>query len=383
MLELFCFRALAVFVMQCKKRPASSAMLSQMKVSRIESTKDANIGEHAGAIQAGVNPGTLDLPVKRPVGRPRKVKPWPSTALRTPQPWDPIVEALRETLGPDVLAMVRDALPDTLGVPKDERHPFEDRLLVVIESELQKIESGLAELETKGDHTECAVFVADVEAREAALAASKVHHAQHKAHLACLENAVASAAAALTARRSLVDQDAVNAARKRVRLERQMEVYATLKTGTADRSDADDFIRELTELGFDAGLLTSIQSCLTKMPDERGHFDTRILVLLGVELEQVARSLAEREGDVNSQLMAVEAAKAVWAQARDERDDGAVAESDSAVAVESASRDLDRARAALADFKGEKSRSFQEVAAFRAGPLFLFKRLRDATRGHL
>ena len=119
--------------------------------------------------------------------------------------------------------MISETLPDALGVCKDQRHPFQERVLDSVFHELRKIEDGmldvLRDLTAKVAHTdeERANLVETI-----AVAVSEVHvkedeHLRHKALLASLEEAVATAMSTLETRRAEQIQviEAIDAAAER------------------------------------------------------------------------------------------------------------------------------------------------------------------------
>jgi len=320
---------------------------------------------------------------------------------REPTPWDAIVQVLeqRGQLVPEVLVMISEALPDTLGVCKDQRHPFQERVLDSVFHELRKIEDGmldvLRDLTAKVARTdeERASLVESIAVAESEVHVKEEEHLQHKALLASLEEAVAAAMSTLETRRAEQIQviEAIDAAaeRKTTLQSLMTQTYFPLKVGTLDNpmSKATDLVAALTGLGFDASMLCSANISLAKTPDARGPFDARVIEHLEALLEQAGRNFEDLESNGTARKAelqtGVDLASATLQATRDARDDGLITESNSVVEAKTARETLASRSAALAvldRFAAETSQSLasatEDVNTLRTQVLALFERLR-------
>jgi hypothetical protein len=244
--------------------------------------------------------------------------------------------------------------------------------------------------------TERTTLVESIAMAESALLAKEQEHTRHKASLASLEEAVVAATANLELKRSeqVAGIETINGAieRKSQLQSLVVETFFPLKAGTVENPVviADDLVRALTGLGFDASLLRSAQSSLAKAPDTRGDFDARVIEHLSGALEQAGRTYDDLEvnGHVRKAELqtGVDLASATLQATKEARDDGLIAESDSAVEVSTARETLTSLRGDLVAFDRRAAETGlalglaqQKIDTFRADVLALFGRLRSAT----
>jgi len=327
----------------------------------------------------------------------------PKEVHREPTPWDAIVQALeqRGQLVPEVLVMISEALPDSLGVHKDQRHPFQERVLDSVFDELRKIEDGmldvLRDLTAKVAHTdvERASLVESIAVAESEVHVKEEEHLRHKALLASLEEGVAAAISTLEIRRAdqiqVIEAIDVAAERKTTLQSLMTQAYFPLKVGTLDNpvSKATDLVNALTALGFDASMLRSANSSLAKTPDARGSFDVCVIQHLEALLEQAGRNFEELESNGSARKVelqsGVDLASATLQATKDARDEGLIAESNSVVEATTARETLVSRSAALAvldRFAAETGQSLasatEDVNTLRTEVLALFDRLRNS-----
>lgn len=323
---------------------------------------------------------------------------------REPQPWDPIVQALQERsrLAPDVLGMIDEALPDTLGVLKDQRHPFQERVLDFVSGVLRSVEDGLLErlrdLTVKVERVDedRGALLESTSIAKSALDARAEEHVKDRASFVACEEAVVAAKATLEAKRS--DQvkgiEAIdNAVERRSTLQAVIvDVYEPLKAGTdTDPVKAvDNLIVTLTSLGFDAALLSSAQFSLAKAHGVRGSFDALVIEHLDKEIDQALKALQELDahGSLNKNKLqsAVDVASTALHATKEARDNALIAESNSSVKLTDAKEVLSGVEQELVAFDRsmEESKrllvtSNQELQSFREVVLAVFERMRSAT----
>jgi hypothetical protein len=241
--------------------------------------------------------------------------------------------------------------------------------------------------------TERTTLVESIAMAESALLAKEQEHTRHKASLASLEEAVVAATANLELKRSeqVAGIETINGAieRKSQLQSLVVETFFPLKAGTVENPVviADDLVRALTGLGFDASLLRSAQSSLAKAPDTRGTFDARVIQHLSEVLEQAGRTYEDLEvnGNVRKEELqaAVDVASATLQATKEARDDGLIAESNFAVEVSTARETLMSRTTALTVLDrcaAETARSLasasKDMDALRHDVLELFDRLR-------
>jgi len=206
-----------------------------------------------------------------------------------------------------VLEMLNTSLPDSLGAPKEERHPFQEQVIQMVEEVLKSLESGIQDkiaacqtkLDEANDEKEKRTKAEEAAAielvqRSEALDAAKAALSDSSATLGVAKGALATSQAEQKAGDAEVDA----AASKRERiLSTVAETFTPLKDGTAEAGKVKDkaaaFVKLGKELAFDASLLNSLPIVLSKTPSEHGVFDTMALKQVDAELEQRTEALDE------------------------------------------------------------------------------------------
>jgi len=338
------------------------------------------------------------MPMKRPAQASPLSTPKVVKAPKTAQPWDSIVKVLRDrsSVDIDVLDMIQTSFPHTLGVPKNQRHCFQEKVLAIVEKELSGIEErlfkSLQECDGKVAATdvERARLVDAIQQQQSVYAARTAENDKHKLLLKTLEETTAANAAELEKKRLDVvmgDDAQLNATSRQAKLREHLETFAVLKDAEPEPSKIAAFVDLLNGFNLDVSLLTSAKIALAKSSGARGTFDGVTLEHLDMELHRAIQThgdLAAGHGK-EARIAAVEAAMKGLADAEDKRDDCIIAESTSRSAVEAAHETLAATQAALAKLERDASDTtlFREVSSsqlelFRGGPLSLFRRLRHS-----
>jgi len=235
---------------------------------------------------------------------------------------------------PDMVKnMLADTVLDTLAVPKECRHAFQDTTIDMIRKVLDSLQaaaqSKLDEAEKKLETTckENETLQSSIEAAAATLAeriqtvdAAKTEHAERtsarvaaKEALALAEQEQASGNAGL-----VVTEE------KKQRLETGLEtIYGPVKSGEMPAAELKDGIKKIEKLGkdmgFDMSLLQAIPTAFAKSPSDRGSFDDIVMSQIEAEfqkcLAKFTDELANGEPAKKDRAAKVEAASSEHAQA--------------------------------------------------------------------
>eukprot|EP00928_Gymnodinium_smaydae_P025556 TRINITY_DN2030_c0_g1_i1.p2 TRINITY_DN2030_c0_g1~~TRINITY_DN2030_c0_g1_i1.p2 ORF type:complete len:556 (+),score=213.06 TRINITY_DN2030_c0_g1_i1:73-1668(+) len=355
----------------------------------------------------------MKRPAAAAAGIPPQKKQAASTATLAKK-CESIREALRqaEGLSPSMQAMLTAGVESSLGVPKDKRHPVQEKVVGWITEALSSVK---ASIEEKRAAAAAAVANADGErkSREDSLEAAKQTQAERhdavtakkEASRAAGEALKAAKAAVLEAERAQAEGDAElkNVEAKKASLASALEAFEKLQAPPpaaeaeegAPPPPAVDTEASLAvvstvgkEFGFDPSMLTALPSAFSKAPDQRGQFDTLVLdqfreehakkmATLDAELEAARPAREERAAAVDAAKKAEEEAASADETARAELQAAQTAQADADAATKAAQK-------ALKEFAGEMktatlslSEAEKQVKAFAKGPLADLDELTD------
>lgn len=229
-----------------------------------------------------------------------------------------IAQALTDaaSLPADVIAMLVEVLPHSLGQPKDKRHCFQDRAVLAVDNVMQGVE---ANLKQKIDDARNKMQEARNQAApsEAMVAAAEVKLREDSERFTKETKALAESALEFRAARTAVqeaktaqevgDQDLKIAAKKKDKLQVIIdELVYPLKDGTVPADDVENrcksLLTSLKVLEFDAAMLMVLGSALAKVPSARGDFDI-------LAIDQLDKYMAKHIDPINATLQAGEAGR--------------------------------------------------------------------------
>jgi len=221
----------------------------------------------------------------------------------------------------DVIEMLVDVLPHSLGQPKDKRHRFQEQTILSVDRVMQGIEESLKKNieEARGKLLEAR--------RRAAPSESAVTEAEEKLRqdtdrFGHETKALAKSAQEFRTARTAVeksqeaqvkgDQDLEMAADKKDKLQSIVDnLVEPLKNGTVPEADVQNrcksLMSTLKELeGFDEAMLMVLASSLAKEPSARGDFDHMAIDQLDKYMAKHIAPLVEllRTGETGKQQRA-------------------------------------------------------------------------------
>jgi len=320
---------------------------------------------------------------------------------------DQIAKAIlgAEQISDSLRTLLVQSIPQTLGVLKDHRHEYQNKVIGMIKATLDAVEAGLqnsaaeAEARVSEQNVEKTALDGQQSAAEAVVSTKKDAVVEMKKALVeanearqLQKNALDEAIVA----QKHGDADLEAAAGKKERLENaQKETYTPLKEGSIEgKGDINKAIKTLVstckEFGFDASLLATVAGMLPKAPAERGDFDNMALVQLEGELSKsiasFSETLANGESGKAERASAVESAQKVFESVDDQFKtcQGNLVEAQAA--AKEAEKELASAVAAVKAFaptmkKLESARDTEKenLTAFTEGPLAAFRELEART----
>eukprot|EP00933_Yihiella_yeosuensis_P079927 TRINITY_DN93345_c0_g1_i1.p1 TRINITY_DN93345_c0_g1~~TRINITY_DN93345_c0_g1_i1.p1 ORF type:complete len:358 (+),score=133.67 TRINITY_DN93345_c0_g1_i1:65-1138(+) len=214
-----------------------------------------------------------------------------------------------------VRTMVCQDMALTLGLRKEERHAFQERVVQMIGEILTSVETGI---QAKIAAAEAEVADADRDNRQRQTQAEAAFTAVDEkvggtkgaqTRLTEEQNSLKGATKALSAAKAeqkTGDAPVVAAAANKEKLEKGDSLVNSLKEGTLEGKavkEAVTLIAKLAkEFSFDSALLTSIPSALSKALAERGSFDLLVI-------DQVKGEFAKNLSLVSAELTEGEAGK--------------------------------------------------------------------------
>lgn len=343
-----------------------------------------------------VNPKVALLPNKRRAVAPKKEDALPAKCRA-------IAAALRdaEHLPGQVRDMLGSSLADCLGVPSEERHTYQLRVIRMVGEALAGIETMTERRIEAATH---AVKDADVErasrvkARDdgasrlveqlEAIAAAKISLADSNAAYKAAQEELAEA----IAEQQEGDACLSEATAKKEELESALNnTYMPLKGGSLDVSETQACLARLNSLGneceFDLALITSLPAALNKPAETRGVFDAMVLEQAENELQQriaaQADVLARGEPQRQEQAAKVLAARALVDAAREHEQQTCRIE---LINAQMAHKETEAELQTLVKAVKQFSAEMEEVTArletlktelndLRSGPIAIFKEL--------
>jgi hypothetical protein len=244
---------------------------------------------------------------------------------------------------PEALRMLANALTDSLGVGRCERHAFQQEVVDMIDEVLGGVENKL-----KGDLSIAEDGLQQAESEKAAKAtavkdAEKELTVRKEACVAAQSNLAGASAAIEHAESTLVaavkkqkagDLFLIAPYETKTRLEKVLvDSFEPISAGTAEKDAINGCVEALVKIGkefeIDANLLNSFPSAALKRPESRGKFDAMVLQVVKDEItKQITRfsdELArleperlERENLVSAHTLLVKEARESEAKSKDD-----------------------------------------------------------------
>lgn len=305
-----------------------------------------------------------------------------------------------ETFPSPVLEMLGSNLTDSLGVAKETRHPFQEKVVTMVGEVLQSVEAAkqaaVAEAEAKlGEVT------AVKEERETAEKAATDELAAKEEVTSTATTAAQEAALALTtAEEALAAAEAGRAAgmaaqgadeKKKGQLETILASnYMPLKEGSVEGSKTRGMLASVMALGqefeFDGTLLDTLPTAVAKAPGDRGTFDNLVVEQLEKEFKKCVADLeakiaaaeparkehdakvAEASAEVEKAKASDQEQKAALEAAKAAQKEALAAMKEAAKTVKQTGPEMKEATAALASAEAG-------LKAFRESPLAAYKAL--------
>lgn len=289
-----------------------------------------------------------------------------------------------ESYPTDALKIVSENLTRCLGVPKEDRHPFQVKIIEMVGEVLSSVE---ASFQQNVGNAEDILSKASSEkaAREHALEAaasdfSSTTEATEAAKLALDQGTEASRAGKVVLAEAETAQNQSNkeledSRDKRAKLESALtELLTPLEEGSLSGNSAKGKISLLMKLahGFqlDASMLVSLPATLSKAPGDRGTFDTLVCQQFKEELNRHIKSIEGIIVDACSKAACtsrnVDAAKAQLEAARTNEEACRERFNESKTKVEAAKAEHKRVTTALAMFASEMKHIEKNLAAAKA-----------------
>lgn len=297
-----------------------------------------------------------------------------------------------------VLKMLGANVALTLGVPKEERHDFQEQVSSMVGEVLSAVEAAakekIATAEAKfADLGQSkAGLESTAEAAAADLAAKSTAADSAKTEVGSATAALKAAKAAVTTAES--DQKAFDAdleaiAAKKVHLESSLaETFVPLKEGNKEavKGSVAELVKVGKEFEFDQSLMSSLPSAFSKDPESRGSFDSMVITQVESEIANKIAALAETL-KVGEPAKAAAAEKVATTQAElttaTEKDVTCKAESEAAKAAQKEAEGTSKAASkALKDFEPDMKKASKALDAAKdilseltAGPLKAYAEL--------
>jgi hypothetical protein len=256
-------------------------------------------------------------------------------------------------------------LKESLAVPKEERHPFQEQVIQMISEVMETLETNLKteieEAEKKlaaSDTDKAAKEGAEIAAKEALEAKKAETEAAKAASSEAVEAAKAAKAALATAESEQQDGDAdldAASAKKELLEKAKDEAFAKVKAGELEAKPLSKAVEGLvgvaTDFAFDGTLITTMPSALGKAPGARGAFDDMVFKqvedALAKNIAALAETLAtgdtgktERATKVAAAKEAVEAAEAAKTAKGEAKTAAVAAQKEAEVALKAAVKEV-------------------------------------------
>lgn len=343
-------------------------------------------------------------PMKRPASAIAAKQPAAKKAATARNNIEKKVKAVADTVAnaegfPDsVLRMLSANVALTLGVPKEERHSFQEQVCTMVGEVLAAVDAKAQE-EIAGTKSKADEVAGSKATLEGTAQAATDDLAAKSAAADAAKTAVADAAAALKAAKSALataetEQKAVGVeleavASKKAQLESALaDTFAPLRDGNTEdvKSKLAELVKVGTAFSFESSLMCSLPAALSKTPSSRGSFDTMVISQVEEEINKKIAGLTEAlaAGEPGKTAAADKVSSAsVELVAASERDASCKAELEAARAahkeVEGA---LKTAQKGLKDFEPDMkkaSKAFDAATAnheqLKSGPLAAYTEL--------
>jgi len=301
-----------------------------------------------------------------------------------------------------VLEMLSTSLPGCLGMPKEQRHPFQQEIAGMVGEVLAKCEAGLQggvqSAETSLAAVKALKDTDEATERDEAEKLSAKEEAWAAAQTAADEaskalSAAREAQAATEAAKAAGDAEHEAAAEKKARLSSALsDHFLPIKEGGAEPAKVKEGIAAVLAAGgdfsFDATLLKALPSAAQKAFGDRGSFDSLVLDQIEAEFKKHAEALdeliANAEPTKKEQEAKVEEATAESEKAKAHEQEcaaalvAAKAEVKEALASKRAAAKAIRERGPeIKQMTAELEKASTRLDEFRSGPLAAFQELRD------
>jgi len=217
----------------------------------------------------------------------------------------------------DVVKMLVDVLPHSLGQPKDKRHRFQEQAISAVDGVMRVVEESLKKTM---EESRAKVLEAKHQAApsETAVAESELRLRQESERFVSETKTLAQTALEFRAARTAVheaekslqtgDEDFKVALKKKAELQAIADDIEPLKSGMVPEADVEKRCNKLLsalkqlELGFDEAMLLVLQTSLAKAPSQRGQFDN-------IGIDQLDKYMAKHVAPVEEVINAGEAGK--------------------------------------------------------------------------
>jgi len=302
--------------------------------------------------------------------------------------------------------MLNDALEESLGTFQADRHPYQTKLVDLIQGTLSSVEQRLQatlasarEEVTRLDETKVTA-AATVQQSETKLEEQKSEVCKGKYALADIATAFKAARETVTDVK-LGQEDAERDLKKKAGDRDQLDSALTdyfrplLAEGstsgdTMGEEKVDNLVRILKRFSFDESMMSALPTALLKEPGSRGPFDTMVLTQLEAEVgKRIAAfdaALADAEPAKKERAASLEKAEADFAEVKakqlasaKEFKEARAEEERRQEAVQVAKKDATDAGKEARRAKLEADKCQRALTAFQEGPQAAFLQLRDRT----
>jgi len=323
-----------------------------------------------------------------------------------PEQLGPVAEALLQSkdFPAGALEMLGACLEGCLGVPKEQRHPFQQEAAGMVGEVLAQTEAGL---KAGVDAAEAEVGEASAQRgeREAAELKAAEELSAKEGSTAIAQAAADNAKAALSAARDALngvevakvagDDERKAAGEKRSRLGSALsELFLPIKEGSAEQAKVQEGVTAILAVGSDFAFNTTVMKAFPfatkKAAGERGKFDAMVMDQIEAEFKRCSQALddviANAEPAEKEQAARVEEAAAEFERAKSHQQECAAALSAAKAAQKEAHASARTAAKAIRELEPagkqaakELEQATAQLEAFRAGPLAAFRELLESS----
>eukprot|EP00411_Alexandrium_monilatum_P052890 CAMPEP_0175437084 /NCGR_PEP_ID=MMETSP0095-20121207/55288_1 /TAXON_ID=311494 /ORGANISM="Alexandrium monilatum, Strain CCMP3105" /LENGTH=393 /DNA_ID=CAMNT_0016736747 /DNA_START=37 /DNA_END=1218 /DNA_ORIENTATION=+ len=301
---------------------------------------------------------------------------------------------------PQALEMLGACIPESLGVPKESRHAFQDEVVDMIGKVLAKQEEGLQAIvaeagakfdEVTGQKAERAraveAAVQELSSREEAASAAQTAATEAASARVAAGEALAAADAELAASQA---EAASVEARRALFASTLSDIYLPIKEGLAEPAKVREGLSAVVSTGkafsMDQTLLDALPSAAGKAPGERGSFDALVLQQLDAEFQRCTAALEEtianaeitkkeREEKVVTAAAEVEIAKAAAQESKASLEAARAAQREALATKREAWKALQQWGPELKQTTAALDSAKASLEEFREGPLAAYEAL--------